>query len=121
MSKESRPRKRRSRRGPTHDGDPRFQVFGLWLVVQMSGAATTPFAVQCPKGQPIQYGTVRSRGDGFDPEAGDFRELPPIGAVVAFEESAEDIEGHYFFAGDDEFRIVHLDAIDIAFPEQEGS
>lgn len=101
-------------------GDSRFEVYGVWMVLRMGGADTTPFAVQCPKGQPIQYGTVVRRGDGFDTDAGTFRDMPPLGAVVAFEETAEGIEGHYFFVGDDEYRILHVDAVNIAFPGQEG-
>jgi hypothetical protein len=101
-------------------GDPRFEVYGVWTVIRMGGADATPYAVQCPKGQPIQYGTVVCRGDGFDPVAETFRDMPPLGAVVAFEETAEGIEGHYFFVGDDEYRILHVDAINIAFPGQES-
>ncbi|MBN1442601.1 MAG: hypothetical protein JXA90_07830 [Planctomycetes bacterium] len=112
-------RKHRRRRRDEPDNDPRFLVFGLWVVVRMLSPDRTPFAVQCPHGQPIQYGTVISRGDGFDPEAGAFRPLPPIGSVAAFEESPEGIEGHYFFVGDQEYRVVHLDVINIAFPVDE--
>lgn len=97
-------------------GDPRFRVFGVWLVVRMGGEAATPFAVQCPHGQPMQYGTVVAVGDGFDPDAASFREVPAVGSIVAFEETPEGIEGHYFFDGDTEYRIVHLDAVNISFP-----
>ena len=46
--------------------------------------------------------------------------MPPVGAIVAFEETTEGVEGHYFFVGDDEYRILHLDAIDVAFPTDSG-
>jgi hypothetical protein len=108
------PRKRRASRGKKAE-DPRFKVYGLNLVVRM-GQDITPYAVQCPRGQPIFYGEVVARGDGYDPQAGNFRDMPPIGAVVAFEETAETVEGHYFFAEDAEYRILHLEAVDIAFP-----
>jgi hypothetical protein len=116
MSK-SRPRKNSSRR--VASGDPRFRVYGLRLIVRMRGVETAPFNVQCPRGHPIQYGEVVSLGDGFDPEAGTFRDMPPVGSVVAFEETAEGVEGHFFFSGDDEYRILDLDALDMAFPPRE--
>lgn len=113
--------KRRKKAGRTDlgGGDARFRVFGLNMVVRM-GKELTPYAVQCPRGQPIQYGQVVSVGDGFDPQASNFREMPPLGAIVAFEETTEGVEGHYFFVGDDEYRILHLDAIDVAFPTDSG-
>ena len=116
---EPRGRKRSASRRGDSRGDPRFEVYGLWVVVRMGGAELAPYQVQCPSGQPIQYGSVTSRGDGFDADAGCFREMPPIGAIVAFEETAEGIEGHYFFSGDDEYRILHLDVLNIAFPPGE--
>jgi len=117
MSK-SRARKQQPSQRPESGGDPRFQVYGLWVVVQMQKPDSTPYAVQCPHGQPILYGKVVSRGDGFDPEAGTFRDLPPLGSLVAFEETTEGIEGHYFFDNDAEYRIVHLDVLNIAFPPE---
>ena len=105
-----------ARPGAEPAGDRRFRVFGLSMVLRILDPDTVPFQVQCPRGQPIQYGEVVSRGDGFDAHAQCFRRMPALGAVVAFEETAEGVEGHYFFVGDDEFRILHLDAVDIAFP-----
>lgn len=113
-ARKEKPHRRRKERG-----DPRFQVYGLWMVVRMNGPQTAPYAVQCPHGQAIQYGTVVSKGDGFDSDAATFRNMPPLGAVVAFEETPESIEGHYFFAKDIEHRIVHLDVVNIAFPPRE--
>jgi hypothetical protein len=114
--KDPRAGKRRLSRRRQSLGDPRFEVFGLWLVVRMGAAELAPYAVQCPNGQPIQYGVVVTRGDGFDAEAGDYRDVPEVGSIVAFEETPEGIEGHYFFVGDEEYRIIHLDAINISFP-----
>ena len=101
---------------PDVANDSRFLVYGLDLVVRMGAVGLAPFEVQCPRGQPIQYGQVAARGDGFDPHAGCFREMPPVGGIVVFEETTEGVEGHYFFVGDDEYRILHLEAVDIAFP-----
>jgi len=99
--------------------DARFCVYGLNIVAKMWENPPTNKEIYCPKGHPIQYGIVISRGDGFDPQANTFRELPPLGAVVAFEESPEGVEGHYFFIGEDEYRVLHLEALNIAFPPQE--
>ncbi len=51
----------------------------------------------CPKGSPIRYGEVVARGDGFDEGANAFREMPDPKTIVAFEESPEEVEGHYFY------------------------
>ncbi len=93
-----------------------FLVFGLNLVVRMKKQEEVSVPVQCPRGQPIQYGTVVAVGDGFDPQASQFRAMPPVGALVAFEETTEGTEGHYLFVDDDEFRVLHLDVITIGFP-----
>ncbi len=95
---------------------PPFLVFGLNVVVRMLKDEEVLVPVQCPRGQPVQYGVVVSAGDGFDPQAIQFRAMPPVGATVAFEETTEGIEGHYLFVGDDEFRVLHLDVITIGFP-----
>jgi hypothetical protein len=41
--------------------------------------------------------------------------MPGIGSIVAFEESAEDVEGHYFYCGQDEYRVLPLDVVIIAY------
>jgi len=115
-------RRRRSRGRPAPagaTGDERFLVYGLNLVVRMQKPEEITIPVQCPRGQPVQYGQVVATGDGFDPQANRFRGMPPVGSVVAFEETTEGIEGHYLFIGDDEFRVLHLDVITIAFPPEE--
>ncbi len=94
-------------------------VYGLNIVVRMQKPEEITTPVQCPRGQPIQYGEVVATGDGFDPQASRFRRMPPIDSVVAFEETTEGIEGHYLFMDDDEFRVLHLDVITIAFPPEE--
>ena len=114
-------RRRRSRDPSKPEGapgDPRFLVYGLNVVVRMQKPEEIGIPVQCPRGQPIQYGEVVARGDGFDPQASRFRNMPPLGSVVAFEETTEGIEGHYLFIEDDEFRVLHLDVITIAFPPE---
>ena len=103
---------------PPIDPDAPFLVFGLQLVVRMRPAEEVSVEVQCPQGHPIQYGTVVAVGDGFDPQANRFRAMPPVGSTVAFEETVEGVEGHYFFFGDDEMRVLHVEVITIAFPPE---
>jgi hypothetical protein len=74
--------------------------------------------VHCPRAHPIQYGKVVSRGDGYDAQANIFREMPALGSMVAFEEAPEGVEGHFFFRDEEEYRILHLDAVNIAFPPE---
>ena len=38
--------------------------------------------------------------------------------VVAFEESAEEVEGHYFYIGGEEYRVIRLDSIILSFPHE---
>lgn len=66
----------------------------------------------------MRYGRVVAAGDGFDAGASAFREMPQVGALVAFEESPEGVEGHYFYQRDEEYRVLHLDAVIIAFPQE---
>ncbi len=114
MSDSSRRKKRPSPR--TGRKEEPFFVTGLNVVVQMRRVEEGPVQVHCPRGQPIQYGEVVAVGDGFDPDAESFREMPPIGSVVVFEETTEGVEGHYFYMDDVEYRVLHVDAINIAFP-----
>ena len=106
---------------PQPVGDARFRVYGLHLVVQMGDESLAPYPLQCPQGHPIQYGKVVSCGDGFDPQAGAFRSMPPLASIVVFEEPAEGIEGHYLFVGDDEYRVLYLDVITMTFPPPAGA
>src|SRR3989442_7193808 len=77
--------------------------------------------VHCPKGSPIRYGEVVARGDGFDEGANAFREMPELKAVVAFEESVEEVEGHYFYIAGEEYRVIRLDSVILSFPHEESS
>jgi hypothetical protein len=43
--------------------------------------------------------------------------MPPTQAIIAFEEAAEGVEGHYFYRDNDEYRILPLDSVIIAFPQ----
>ena len=70
-----------------------IQAYGINLLVKMMAEEPADIRVNCPKGSPIRYGEVIARGDGFDEGANAFREMPAIKAVVAFEESAEEVEG----------------------------
>lgn len=94
------------------------QVFGINLLVKLLSEPPADIRVHCPKGSPIRYGQVVGRGDGFDEGANAFREMPPLDAVVAFEESAEDVEGHYFYVAGEEHRVIRLDAVILAFPHE---
>jgi hypothetical protein len=97
------------------------QVYGINLLVRLmaEGAADDGFVrVHCPKGSPIRYGEVVARGDGFDEGANAFREMPNVKTVVAFEESSEEVEGHYFYVSGDEYRVIRLDSVILSFPHE---
>lgn len=99
------------------DASP-FQVYGINIIVKLLPEAPPGVRLYCPKGSPIRYGVVAGRGDGFDEGANTFREMPPLDAVVAFEETAEEVEGHYFYVGGEEYRVLRLDAVILAFPQE---
>lgn len=94
------------------------QVYGINLLVKLLSEPPADIRVHCPKGSPIRYGKVVGRGDGFDEGANAFREMPPLAAVVAFEESPEDVEGHYFYLSGEEHRVIRLDAVILSFPHE---
>jgi len=95
-----------------------IQVYGINLLVRLMGEGPADVRVHWPKGSPIRYGEVIARGDGFDEGANAFREMPELKVVVAFEESAEEVEGHYFYIGGEEYRVIRLDAIILSFPHE---
>lgn len=95
---------------------PNCQVFGAFVLVKMLAAPPPGQEVFCPKTGRVLYGDVCVRGDGFDPACNQFRDMPPLGATVTFEESDENVEGHYFFVGGQEFRVVHIDSLIVSFP-----
>jgi len=94
------------------------KVYGINLLVRMMADAPADVRVNCPKGSPIRYGEVVARGDGFDEGANAFREMPDPKAIVAFEESAEEVEGHYFYVELEEYRVIRLDSVILSFPQQ---
>ena len=53
-----------------------------------------------------------------DPQHPRFREMPGLKTVVAFEESSEEVEGHYFYVAGDEFRVIRLDSVILSFPTE---
>lgn len=95
-----------------------IQVYGINLLVRLMPEAPADVRVHCPKGSPILYGQVVAKGDGFDEGANTFREMPGIGTIVAFEEGAEEVEGHYFRVGGEEFRVIRLDCVILSFPAE---
>ena len=95
-----------------------IKVYGINLLVRMMAEAPADVRVNCPKGSPIRYGEVVARGDGFDEGANAFREMPDTKTIVAFEESAEEVEGHYFYVSGDEFRVIRLDSVILSFPHE---
>lgn len=95
-----------------------IQVYGINLLVRLMSEAPADVRVHCPQGSPIRYGEVAARGDGFDEGANAFREMPSLKAVVAFEESPEEVEGHYFYVAGDEYRVIRLDSIILSFPHE---
>ena len=97
------------------------QVYGINLLVRLlaeSPADDQVVRVHCPKGSPIRYGEVEARGDGFDEGANAFREMPDAKTIVAFEESPEEVEGHYFYIALEEYRVIRLDSVILSFPQQ---
>jgi hypothetical protein len=94
------------------------QVYGINILVKLLEEAPPGVRIYCPKGSPIRYGVVVGRGDGFDEGANAFRDMPPVEAVVAFEEPAEEVEGHYFYVNGEEFRVLRLDSVILAFPRE---
>jgi hypothetical protein len=42
--------------------------------------------------------------------------MPALKSVVAFEESSEEVEGHYFMVAGEEYRVIRLDAVILSFP-----
>jgi hypothetical protein len=95
-----------------------IKVYGINLLVRMMVEAPADVRVNCPKGSPIRYGEVVARGDGFDEGANAFREMPALTMVVAFEEGAEEVEGHYFRVAGEEYRVIRLDAVILSFPHE---
>ncbi|MFQ5847649.1 MAG: hypothetical protein ACE5IQ_08295 [Candidatus Methylomirabilales bacterium] len=97
---------------------PHHKVYGVNFVVQLLSEPPSGLTIHCPRGSAMRYGRVVAAGDGFDAGANTFREMPDVGTLVAFEESPEGVEGHYFYLGTDEYRVLHLDAVIIAFPQE---
>ena len=95
-----------------------YKVYGVNFLVQVLSQPPAGVSIHCPRGSPIRYGRVVATGDGFDAGANAFREMPQVGSLVAFEESPEGVEGHYFYVGDEELRVLHLDAVIIAYPQE---
>ena len=100
---------------------PDVNVYGLMLLVRVRKEPESQPEVLCPKGGALFYGEVVSTGDGFDTDAKAFRKMPTVGSVVTFEDNGEHIEGHYFFLDDQEYRVIHLDTVIVAFPQADGS
>ncbi|PWB80973.1 MAG: hypothetical protein C3F08_03095 [Candidatus Methylomirabilota bacterium] len=96
---------------------PPFKVYGINLVVRMLREPPDSLTIHCPRGASIRYGQVVIAGDGFDEGSNSFREMPPLEAIVAFEEASEGVEGHYFYRHNEEYRVLSLDSIIIAFPQ----
>jgi hypothetical protein len=94
------------------------KVYGVNFLVEVLSEPPAGLTIHCPRGSPIRYGRVLAAGDGFDAGGNAFREMPHVGALVAFEESPEGVEGHYFYLRDKEYRVLHLDAVIIAYPQE---
>ena len=100
---------------------PFADVYGLMLLVRVRKEPAGLPEVLCPKGSGLYYGEVLTCGDGYDTDAKSFRRMPTPGSVVTFEENGEHVEGHYFFHDEQEFRIIHLDSVIVAFPQNDGT
>jgi hypothetical protein len=44
--------------------------------------------------------------------------MPDPKTIVAFEESPEEVEGHYFYLALEEYRVIRLDSVILSFPQQ---
>jgi hypothetical protein len=97
---------------PPEDG---AVVFGMNVLVRICSEPVDS-AVHCPKGCNMVYGKVVAVGDGYDADANQFRPMPAPGSLVAFEEGMETVEGHFYYTSGEEFRVVHVDAVIVAFP-----
>ena len=97
--------------------DRPFRVYGINLVVRVLREAPDALTLHCPRGASIRYGQVVVPGDGFDEGSNSFREMQPLESIVAFEEASEGVEGHYFYRDNDEYRVLSLDSVIIAFPQ----
>ena len=97
--------------------DRPFKVYGINMVVRVLREPPDTLTLHCPRGASIRYGQLVVAGDGFDEGSNSFREMPPLEAIVAFEEASEGVEGHYFYRDNDEYRVLSLDSIIIAFPQ----
>lgn len=97
--------------------DRPFKVYGINLVARVLREPPDTLTLHCPRGASIRYGQVVVAGDGFDEGSNSFREMPTLEAIVAFEEASEGVEGHYFYRDNDEYRVLSLDSIIIAFPQ----
>ena len=106
---------------PKKQPAPEADVYGLMLLVRVRKEPQGEPEVLCPKCGALFYGEVVSTGDGFDTDAKAFRKMPVAGAVVTFEDNGEHIEGHYFYQGDHEYRVIHLDTVIVAFPQTDGT
>jgi hypothetical protein len=96
----------------------RWRVYGINMIVRLIERPADLEEVSCPRGHGIFYGEVVAVGDGFEPGANAFREMPPPGSVVCFEEFDEDVEGYYFYVEGSEYRVLSLDNVIISFPPQ---
>src|SRR5213592_3362704 len=98
-----------------------IQVYGINLLVRLlpeSPADDQVVLVHCPKGSPIRYGEVVARGDGFDEGANELREMPGVKSDVAFEDSAEEVECHYLYIANEEYRDIRLDPVILSCPHE---
>src|SRR5207245_9989425 len=95
-----------------------IQVYGINLLVRLMAEGPADVRIHCPKGSPIRYGEVVARGDGFDEGANAFREMPDLKAVVAFEATAEGVDGRYFYIAGGEDRGIPLDSVSRLYPDE---
>jgi hypothetical protein len=63
-----------------------------------------------PEGLSDPLGEVTAREMTASTRGQRFRECSDLKAVVAFEESAEEVEGHYFYIAGEEYRVIRLDS-----------
>jgi len=93
-------------------------VYGVGLLVRLVDENEAAIHLHCPKGGAVLYGHVVSCGDGFDPKGHVFRSIPDVDAIVAFEDDPEDPEGHSFTAAGDDYRLITVDHVLMAWPSR---
>ena len=91
------------------------EIYGISLLVRLVDENNAGIHLHCPRGGTVLYGQVIRRGDGFDADGHVFRPMPHLDAIVGFEENPEEPRGYSFVAAGDEYRLITVDDILMAW------